>query len=221
MMASANHEPESGQAQRPAPQASDAKRRGILRSVAAVTLAWVLLAMPTSMVDPSPAELHRIAWEYQNATNGRARDFERARKLYQEAAAAGYAWSYYGLATIYSRGQGVPVDFEAARNFYLQAAAGAVDRAVFNLGVIYHKGLGVTRDDRRALGYFKRAAAMGLDHACFSLGVFYEKGYGVPPSPALAYAWYSKAAQSGLPQARAKLAKLKLDRCERTLVIGQ
>lgn len=192
-----------------------------MRSIAALTFGWALLALPTSMVDPSPAELHRTAWEYQNAANGRGRDFPRAKALYEEAAASGYAWSYYGLATIYSRGQGVPVDFEAARNFYLQAAAGGVDRAVFNLGVIYHKGLGVARDDGRAFAYFKQAAAMGLDHACFSLGVFYEKGYGIPPSPALAYAWYSKAAQSGLPQARARLARLKLDRCERALVIGQ
>lgn len=197
------------------------RRRGIIRSVAAATLASALLSLPTSVIDPSPAELHRIAWEFQNAAHGKTRDFERARVLYERAAAAGYAWSYYGLATIYSRGQGVAVDFAAARHLYLEAAARGVDRAVFNLGVIYHKGLGVARDDVQALAYFRQAAAMGLDHAYFSLGVFYEKGYAVPASRALALIWYEKAARNGLPEARKKLAALKWDRCEPALVIGR
>jgi TPR repeat protein len=192
-----------------------------LRFVAAVALVWSLLAVPASTIVPAPAELHRIAWEYQNAANGRVRDFVRARHLYEEAAAAGYAWSNYGLATIYSRGQGVAVDLQAARIFYEQAAAGGVDRAFFNLGVIYHKGLGVPRDDKRSFEYFSQAAAMGLNHAYFSLGLLYEKGHGVPVNRILARDWYRKAAEAGLPQGAKRLADMKLESCNPILVVGQ
>ncbi|MEP3892019.1 MAG: tetratricopeptide repeat protein [Hellea sp.] len=99
----------------------------------------------TSRPDPRA----RLAHEYFEAGKAAhdgvnaAQDFEKARKLYLEAADFGSNEALINLGYLYFTGQGVKVDFLKARKFYEAASKrGSVD-AKQNLKMMDARGLGI------------------------------------------------------------------------------
>ena len=170
-------------------------------------LCVMIAAPPAPGMDLLPVADYSIreAHEVHMGWNGRDKDYARARRIYEQAAAAGEADGHYGLATLYTRAQGVDRDYGKAIRHYEAAAARGHVRATFNLGVIYHRALGVDRDDMRARYYFERASEAGLRNAFYVLGLFAEYGFAREASREEAVVLYRKAAELGFASAGLRL----------------
>jgi TPR repeat protein len=78
---------------------------------------------------------YELGWLYRND-----KDFEKARRAASAGVDRGYPPSMYLLATMYQRGQGVPVDVQRARDLLEAAVAHGHVFAKRNLGVLLIKG---------------------------------------------------------------------------------
>ncbi len=107
----------------------------------------------------------------------------QARRLLEQAAAAGDDESHKLLGFMLEVGAGGPRDYAAARKQYAQSD----DRiALWHLGLMLIDGKGGTRDLPRARALFKQAADKGLVDARYEYARMAELGLGGPKYPAQA-----------------------------------
>jgi TPR repeat protein len=107
----------------------------------------------------------------------RLRQFDRARKYYEDAAAAGYALSQSNLGVLYMNGEGVQRSPEIAVNLFKQGAEKGDPSGMFFYASCLQDGLGVPKDTKAAADWFRRAARAGNPRAiewCKQNGVSYK-----------------------------------------------
>jgi serine/threonine protein kinase len=107
----------------------------------------------------------------------RLRQFDRARKYYEDAAAAGYALSLSNLGVLYMNGEGVQRSPEVAANLFRQGAEKGDSSGMFFYASCLLDGLGVPKDSKAATDWFRRSARAGNSRAiewCRQNGVPYK-----------------------------------------------
>ncbi|MAG31278.1 MAG: hypothetical protein CL908_10375 [Deltaproteobacteria bacterium] len=103
-------------------------------------------------VDPALAEARKAV---------RLRDFEKAVRLWREAARRGDAHAQYRLGVAYRTARGVEQDPVAAARWFTKAAANGDLDARFALAKLFESGLGVEQDRQRAIEHLVHAARRG------------------------------------------------------------
>jgi serine/threonine protein kinase/TPR repeat protein len=105
------------------------------------------------------------------------RQFDQARKFYEDAAAEGYALSLSNLGVLYMNGEGVQRSPEIAANLFKQGAEkGDALGMCFYAGCL-EEGLGLQKDSKGAAEWFRRSARAGNPRAiewCRNNGVSYK-----------------------------------------------
>jgi serine/threonine protein kinase/TPR repeat protein len=105
------------------------------------------------------------------------RDFDQARKFYEEAAAEGYPLSLSNLGVLYMNGEGVQRSPEIAANLFKQGAEkGDALGMCFYAGCLA-EGLGLQKDSKSAAEWFRRSARAGNPRAiewCRNNGINYK-----------------------------------------------
>src|ERR1700736_4965948 len=105
------------------------------------------------------------------------RQFDQARKNYEDAAAEGYALSLSNLGVLYMNGEGVQRSPEIAANLFKQGAEkGDPVGMCFYAGCLL-EGLGLQKDTKAAADWFRRSARAGNPRAvewCRVNGVPYK-----------------------------------------------
>ena len=125
-----------------------------------------------------------------------AEDWDRARILCTEAAAAGNVTAQRLLGLMLLRGEGGGLD-EAGGVSQLRLAAGADDAvAQLELGRAY-LSLRQYKDEKQAYQLFRKAAAQGNREAQYQTGLAFERGTGTKRNDAEAFLWYEEAAKQG------------------------
>jgi TPR repeat protein len=107
----------------------------------------------------------------------RLRQFERARKYYEDAAAAGYALSQSNLGVLYMNGEGVQRSPEVAANLFRQGAEKGDPSGMFFYASCLQDGLGLPKDTKAAAEWFRRSARAGNPRAiewCRQNGLSYK-----------------------------------------------
>jgi TPR repeat protein len=107
----------------------------------------------------------------------RLRQFDRARKYYEDAAAAGYALSLSNLGVLYMNGEGVQRSPEVAANLFKQGAEKGDPSGMFFYASCLQDGLGLPKDPKAAADWFRRSARAGNPRAiewCRQNGVPYK-----------------------------------------------
>ena len=148
---------------------------------------------------------------YYYGAPGVPRDPDRARRLFERAAAQGYAPAQNSLGSLYQYALGVPRDYEKACELYELAAEQGDARAQNNLGYMYLKGLGVPRDYQQARDLYEKAVAQGDAAGQYSLGCLYLHALGVPLDHAKALELYVKSAAQGYAKAQNGLGFMYLE----------
>jgi serine/threonine protein kinase/TPR repeat protein len=107
----------------------------------------------------------------------RLRQFDQARKFYEDAAAAGYALSLSNLGVLYMNGEGVRRSPELAANLFKQGAEKGESGGMFFYANCLQDGLGVPKDLKAAADWFRRSARAGNQRAiewCRQNGISYK-----------------------------------------------
>jgi TPR repeat protein len=140
--------------------------------------------------------------EYYYGAPGIPRDPTRARKLFEKAAAQGYAPAQNSLGCIHQHALGVPRDYAKARELFELATKQGDARAQNNLGYVYQAGLGVPKNYAKARELYLRAAKQGDAAGQYNLGFLYMHALGVPRDYAKARELYLRAADQGFAKAQ-------------------
>ena len=105
------------------------------------------------------------------------RQFDQARKYYEDAAAEGYPLSLSNLGVLYMNGEGVQRSPEIAANLFKQGAEkGDPNGMCFYAGCLV-EGLGLQKDSKAAAEWFRRSAHAGNTRAiewCRANGISYK-----------------------------------------------
>lgn len=144
---------------------------------------------------------------------------EKAKKMFEDAAAKGFAAANRLLGAIYENGMGgTAKNLEKAVEYYTKAANGNDAQALFRLGNYFEAGLTegegdkaktvIQKNDKSALDLYRLASQNGLPEAFFNVGVYYETGTVVDKDPEKAFTYFLRAANNGLAQAQFRLAGL-------------
>jgi caspase domain-containing protein/Sel1 repeat-containing protein len=108
------------------------------------------------------------------------RDYAEARRLYDKAAAAGYAMAMNNIGALYEVGNGVARNYAEAFRWYSKAVAANEPIAMIDLGWLYEHGQGVAQDLAEARRLYETAANAGVPDGMNNLGLLYLRGKGVP-----------------------------------------
>lgn len=158
----------------------------------------------------NPAGLFYLGQMYEDGLGVEA-DFNKAFKLYVQAADLDYPEAMGRLAFFYLVGEKVPQDFKAAANFHIRAALQGLDTSQCDLGRMYQEGIGVERDLEQAAHWYFRAAVQGHALSQFRLGQMFFHGHGTDQDFVKAIYWHEQAAKLGYVDAQCELARLKQD----------
>jgi hypothetical protein len=107
------------------------------------------------------------------------KDYAEARRLYEKAAAAGYAMAMNNIGAMYEGGSGVAMNYNEAARWYGKAAAAGEPIAMIDLGWQYETGHGVSKDYAEAVRLYEAAAKAGVPAGMNNLGLLYMGGKGV------------------------------------------
>jgi serine/threonine protein kinase/TPR repeat protein len=105
------------------------------------------------------------------------RQFDQARKYYEDAAAEGYPLSLSNLGVLYMNGEGVQRSPEIAANLFKQGAEKGDANGMFFYAGCLEEGLGLQKDSKAAAEWFRRSARAGNPRAiewCRINGVSYK-----------------------------------------------
>ena len=105
------------------------------------------------------------------------RDFDQARKFYEEAAAEGYPLSLSNLGVLYMNGEGVQRSPEIAANLFKQGAEKGDPLGMCFYAGCLAEGLGLQKDSKSAAEWFRRSARAGNPRAiewCRNNGINYK-----------------------------------------------
>jgi len=156
-------------------------------------------------LDSTDAEVQLALGLMHARGDGVPRNYAKALKCFEDAAAQNLAAAQYNLGIMYSNGHGVTQDKQQAMKWYqLAAEQGNVDAQV-NLGFLYYSGTGIPEDTEKAVPWFQRAAEQKNPIAQFFLGVCYDNGYGVTVDKFKALNWYRLAGEQGHVKAQVNL----------------
>ncbi len=114
------------------------------------------------------------------------------------------------LASLYTRGTGVPQSDSLAAVWYRAAFAAGDAPSAFRLGVMYANGVGVTQNDVEATSLLRRAADANVAEAWPVLAERYEQGLGTRRNEQEASFWYRRAAEAGNRAAQFNLGQMYL-----------
>jgi tetratricopeptide (TPR) repeat protein len=123
-------------------------------------------------------DVARFVFESGRIATGR-KDYPEAKRLYEQAAAAGYVMAMNNIGAIFEGGEGFPKNYAEANRWYGKAAAAGEPIAMIDLGWLYEHGLGVTRDPAEAARLYGVAAKAGVPDGMNDLGLLYLRGKGV------------------------------------------
>jgi serine/threonine protein kinase len=126
-----------------------------------------------------------------------AKDYVRARQLFEQAANLGSVAAMTDLGLLYRDGLGGDKDYILARTWIMKAADMGAPAGINALGLLYLKGQGVGLDYGRARDLFERAAQAGDTAGLTNLGNLYRTGNGVPVDYNKARDLFERAAQMG------------------------
>jgi tetratricopeptide (TPR) repeat protein len=107
------------------------------------------------------------------------KDFAEARRLYQQAADAGYGMAMNNIGALYEGGSGVPRNYDEAARWYAKAVAAGEPIAMVDLGWQYEHGHGVKKDLEEARRLYQAAVDAGVPAGMNNLGLMYMYGTGV------------------------------------------
>ena len=123
-------------------------------------------------------DVARFTFEAGRVANAR-KDFAEARRLYERAAANGYAMAIHNIGCLYEGGDGVVQDYAEAARWYGKAVALGEPIAMVDLGWLYETGHGVTKDLAEARRLYELAVKAGVSPGMNNLGILYLYGKGV------------------------------------------
>ncbi|MBV8142780.1 MAG: sel1 repeat family protein [Verrucomicrobia bacterium] len=89
------------------------------------------------------------------------RQFDQARKYYEDGAAEGYPLSLSNLAVLYMNGEGVQRSPEIAANLFKQSGEKGDPNGMFFYAGCLEEGLGLQKDTKAAAEWFRRSARAG------------------------------------------------------------
>ena len=158
----------------------------------------------------SPSYQNSIGDNYFFGKNGVNKNYVKAVRLYNKAAAQGYAPSESNLGWAYFSGKGVQQNYSKAVYWYKKAALQGYIQAEINLGAAYNHGKGVKINYSKAVYWFKMASHKEIKIAGTFLGNAYFYGKGVPKNYTKAIYWYKKAAAQGDTMAKENLNYINL-----------
>jgi hypothetical protein len=141
-------------------------------------------------------EIARFTFEAGRVATAR-KDFAEARRLYEKAAAAGYAMAMNNIGGIYEGGEGLPANYVEASRWYSKAVAAGEPIAMVDLGWMYETGHGVAKDYAEARRLYELAAKAGVPSAMNNLGLLYLHGKGVARDYAEAHRLFEQGAALG------------------------
>ncbi len=108
------------------------------------------------------------------------KDYAEARRLYEQAAAGGYAMAFNNIGALYEGGSGTPVNYFEAARWYQKAADAGEPIGMIDLAWQYNTGHGVKKDYAEAIRLNEAAVKAGMPSAMNNLGLMYMYGQGVP-----------------------------------------
>jgi len=152
---------------------------------------------------------YHLARLVSRGTKGLKQDYPTALKLYQDAAAKGYAPAMDALGQAYQQGRGTEVDLTKAAEWYQKAADQKLADAQNNLGMLYLEGKGVARDLNKAFMLFQAAAEQRDPWGLNNLGGMYEMGWGTTVDKTKALDLYQQALAAGNDKAQANIERLQ------------
>jgi uncharacterized caspase-like protein len=138
----------------------------------------------------------RFVFEAGRVATGQ-KDYAEARRLYEQAAAAGYAMAMNNIGALYEGGSGTPVNYVEAARWYQKAVDAGEPIGMVDLGWQYETGHGVKKDDAKARQLYETAAKAGEPAAMNNLGLMYMHGEGVPRDYNESRRYYERAAALG------------------------
>jgi TPR repeat protein len=124
-------------------------------------------------------DVARFVFEAGRVASAR-KNYPEARRLYDQAAAAGYAMAVNNIGGTYEGGDGVARNYAEAVRWYSKAVAAGEPIAMVNLGWLYEHGQGVAQDLAEARRLYETAAKAGVPAGMNNLGLLYLRGQGVP-----------------------------------------
>jgi hypothetical protein len=155
-------------------------------------------------------DVARLVFEAGRVATAR-KDYAEARRLYEKAAAAGYAMAMNNIGGTYEGGQGGPVNYAEAARWYAKAVAAGEPIAMVDLGWLYETGHGVKRDYAEARRLYETAVKAGVPSAMNNLGLLYLYGKGVRRDYAEARRLFEQGSALGEPSAMNGLGAIYKD----------
>ena len=141
-------------------------------------------------------DVPRFVFEAGRAATAR-KDYPQARRLYDQAAAAGYVMALNNIGIIYEGGEGELANYSEAARWYQKAVDAGEPVAMINLGWLYEQGQGVKKDYAVARRLYETALKAGVTAAMNNLGLMYMKGEGGPRDYAGAQRLFEQGAALG------------------------
>jgi uncharacterized protein len=120
-----------------------------------------------------------------------ARDFDKARKIFQPLAEAGDARAQYRIGAMHEYGIGGAADHTMALEWYRKSAAGDNADAQYALGEALLTGQGLDGNPVEAVAWFRKAAAQGRLHAFLMLAICYRDSADAPADIVMAHVYAS------------------------------
>jgi hypothetical protein len=120
-------------------------------------------------------DIARFVFEAGRVATAR-KDYAEARRLYDKAAAAGYAMALNNIGGMYEGGQGVPESYAEAARWYGKAVEAGEPIAMVDLGWLYETGHGVAKNCAEAVRLYEAAIKAGIPSAMNNLGLLYLRG---------------------------------------------
>jgi tetratricopeptide (TPR) repeat protein len=120
-------------------------------------------------------DMMRFAFEAGRVATAR-KDYAEARRLYDKAAAGGYAMAFNNIGGMYEGGQGVRVDYAEAARWYRKSVDAGEPIAMVDLGWLYDTGHGVAKNCAEAVRLYETAVKAGVPSAMNNLGLLYLRG---------------------------------------------
>ena len=129
-------------------------------------------------------------------------EYEKAFKLFKQAADAENAYAQYSLGYMYYNGQGVDEDKKRGVSLILKAAGEENEDALEwleengdEMQSVMADGFYELEDYGEAFALYMKTAENGYAHGQYSVGFMYANGEGVDKNEALAVNWMQKAAK--------------------------
>ncbi len=124
-------------------------------------------------------DVTRFVFEAGRVASAR-KAYAEARRLYDQAAAAGYAMAMNNIGAMYEGGSGMPVNYVEAARWYQKAVDAGEPIGMVDLGWQYETGHGVKKDYAVARGLYETAVKAGVSSGMNNLAMMYLYGQGVP-----------------------------------------